>query len=108
MLSNPRRELFARLIAYGKSATQAYIDAGFSEKGAAQSACRLRDDPEVTKRIREIQSEVGAKLEAAGIRDINERIREYQNRWQKMKDVTDSRAADPTMKHVLLMMLFMP
>lgn len=92
MLKNPRRELFARLVAGGKSATRAYIEAGFAENGAAQSACRLLENPEVAARVRELQAEIGAKLEKAAIRDIDARIREYQSRWDRMRQVIDERA----------------
>jgi phage terminase small subunit len=40
-LQNPRYERFAYGLAEGKPAYQAYIDAGFAEVGAAQSASRL-------------------------------------------------------------------
>lgn len=100
MLKNTRRELFARLVAGGKSATQAYIEAGFSKTGAEQSACRLLKIPEVDKRVREVQSEIGSKLEKATIRDINERIREYERRWDRMRTVIEERAVAPEMQQI--------
>lgn len=83
------------MVAGGKSATQAYIEAGFSKTGAEQSACRLLKNPEVAERVRDIQAEIGAKLTKAAIRDIDERIREYQSRWDKMRQVIEERAGAP-------------
>ncbi len=96
MLTNPRHELFARLVAAGKPATRAYIEAGFAENGAEQSASRLLKKVEC--RVRELQAEIGAKLEKASIRDLNERIREYQSRWGKMRTVIEERAAAEEMQ----------
>jgi hypothetical protein len=65
ILKNQRHETFAALIAAGKSATDAYVSAGFSagrdgdtKRGAAQSASRLRRSPRVSARIAELLSEV--------------------------------------------------
>lgn len=49
---NDRQRLFALGLAEGKSATQAYVDAGFSENGAAQGAERLLRNVEV-RRLRD-------------------------------------------------------
>ena len=59
-LRNPRHEQFAQLVAGGKSATESYILAGFSEKGAAQSANRLREKADVGARIAELREAVSA------------------------------------------------
>ena len=82
MLRNPRHELFARLVAAGKPATRAYIEVGFAEKGAEQSACRLLKKPEVEKRVREVQAEIGAKLVKANIRELDARILALDARWE--------------------------
>jgi hypothetical protein len=100
MLKNPRHELFARLVAAGKPATRAYVEAGFAESGADQSACRLLKKPGVEKRVRELQAEIGAKLDKRTIRDLNERLNEYQTRWDKMRTVTQERAEAPEMQDV--------
>lgn len=98
MLKNPRHELFARLVAAGKPATRAYIEAGFAENGAEQSASRLLK--KVDARVRELQAEIGAKLDKRAIRDLNERLNEYQTRWDKMRTVIEERAVAVEMQEV--------
>jgi hypothetical protein len=61
MLLNPRHEHFAKLIAGGTDKTKAYVLAGFSEGGAAQSACRLLKTPVVRERIAELREMIQAK-----------------------------------------------
>lgn len=64
VLANARRELFAQYIAEGMKQNEAYIKAGFDSSNLASAAvggCRLRDIPEVEKRIDEIMNR-GAKL----------------------------------------------
>lgn len=50
VLSNSRHELFAQGLAIGKSAKQAYIDAGYKPKGARQNASRLLKGYPITKK----------------------------------------------------------
>jgi len=54
MIANPRHEHFALLVAGGTRARDAYIRAGFTGKGAAQSASRLAKTPAVANRITEL------------------------------------------------------
>jgi hypothetical protein len=54
-LPNPRHEHFAVLIAGGTPPTQAYLAAGFSGRGTAQSASRLARVAAVAKRIADLQ-----------------------------------------------------
>ena len=54
MLKNKKHEHFAQMIAGGKNPQQAYIIAGFSEKGAAQSANRLLKVANVELRIAQL------------------------------------------------------
>ena len=56
-LRNAKHERFAQEISRGASATAAYIAAGGAEKGAGQSAYRLRKRADVQERIAEIQRE---------------------------------------------------
>ena len=59
MLSNAKHEHFAQMVAKGKSAPQAYVIAGYSEKtGYAQSANRLIKKAEVSARIAELRKAV--------------------------------------------------
>ncbi len=59
-LSNPRWEQFAHLIADGALPSKAYVTAGFSKNGAAQSVSRLLRNPEVAERIRDVQEQLRA------------------------------------------------
>jgi Terminase small subunit len=63
-LSNPRHEHFARCIAEGLSATQAYVKAGYSEQGAAVSANRLLRNANVVSRCRELSQAVTEQVVA--------------------------------------------
>ena len=53
---SPKHEAFAHGIVLGKSATQSYIDAGYSTKGADVSASRLLGNAGVSQRISELRS----------------------------------------------------
>jgi hypothetical protein len=100
LLKNQRHELFAQQIAKGLSATQAYVKAGYSEQGAAQSADRLLRNADLKARIAEIQAELYAATKRALITERESRIRAYQDRWERMTRVITERAADPKMKGV--------
>ncbi len=62
-LNNKRRERFCRGFVVDLNATQSYIDAGYSPKGASASASRLLTDAKVMARIGELQNKVEAKIE---------------------------------------------
>ena len=55
MLKNQRHELFSQGIISGKSAQQAYIDAGYLTTNAPYSASRLLRNDKVQSRIKELQ-----------------------------------------------------
>jgi len=55
ILKNKRHEHFAQLVANGKTPPQAYVAAGYSEHGAAQSANRLLKNVEIANRVSELQ-----------------------------------------------------
>src|SRR5690625_1645042 len=63
MLPNIRHERFAQLIAQGKSATDAYIAAGYKARGksAGNAASRLLENDGVKRRLEEIAAEVASK-----------------------------------------------
>jgi phage terminase small subunit len=50
-VDNAKHEHFCQLVANGESATQAYVLAGYSDKGAAASANRLLKNAEICDRI---------------------------------------------------------
>lgn len=54
-LQNPRHEQFARLVASGKSLSEAFVATGYSKANAASCALRLSKKPEVRTRIAELQ-----------------------------------------------------
>jgi hypothetical protein len=53
----PKQEAFCQGIARGKSATQAYRDAGYSERGADASASRLLGNASIRARLTAIRRE---------------------------------------------------
>ena len=72
-LSNPRHEHFAVLVAGGVPPTQAYLAAGFSGKGAAQSASRLVRVAAVANRIAELRNRNEGR-----VRNVQERVFDAQ------------------------------
>lgn len=61
VLDNHKHELFAQGVAKGKTQTQAYIDAGYSENGADVSASRLLGDARVQGRVDELLQKAANK-----------------------------------------------
>ena len=71
VLSNPRYEAFALLVANGESATKAYAAAGFKDSPAAmQNASRLINKDEVRIRVDELRGRATER----GIQKANECI----------------------------------
>lgn len=62
MKLNPKQEAFCQAYASGISITQAYVKAGYSEKGAGQGGERLLKNVEITKRVEELRTKVAAKM----------------------------------------------
>jgi Terminase small subunit len=54
-LQNERQERFCLEIMQGKSATAAYIAAGFSPRGARGSACKLQANASIAARVAELK-----------------------------------------------------
>ncbi len=73
MLTNPRHEAFAVLVAGGVRPSEAYTRVGFSKKGAAPSATRLASRPSVAARIAELNR--GAS-ESTGQGFLNRAVRD--------------------------------
>lgn len=63
MLPNIRHERFAQAIAQGKSATDAYIQAGYKARGksAGNAASRLMENDGIKRRLEEIAAELASK-----------------------------------------------
>lgn len=55
-LANHRRELFAQNLCQGMSAAAAYVAAGYSDRGARQSAARLLSKADVYQRLEHLRS----------------------------------------------------
>lgn len=59
----PRQELFARALQRGCTATEAYVEAGYSPKSAAACASRLQKTAKVQQRLRELAQEREIRME---------------------------------------------
>lgn len=60
-LDNQRHERFAQHVANGASATQAYVDAGYSEGGAEANASRLIANDKVAARIDHLKQQAAKR-----------------------------------------------
>jgi hypothetical protein len=98
VLGNAKHEQFALLVASGLSTTKAYIKAGYSARGARQSAHALLANPDISLRIAEVTTEI-SKRTMAGIvsrrvADLNARVQEWQDRWEETRDALDAIIAE--------------
>ena len=64
VLNNPKHEQFALQMANGLSATKAYIKAGYSVRGARQSAHSLLENPDISLRVAELMIEISRRTSA--------------------------------------------
>jgi phage terminase small subunit len=64
ILKNSKHEMFAHGVAKGVAIAQAYIDAGFSEKGANPSGARLLRNATIAARVDEIKANIEKSVEA--------------------------------------------
>jgi len=71
-LHNGRRERFAQLVAEGRTAAEAYADAGFREN--RQNAHRLANDPAVRARITQLQRGAAMRAEIT-LADVTENLK---------------------------------
>jgi phage terminase small subunit len=62
MKINPKQEAFCQGVASGLSLTQAYIRAGYAEKGAGQNGERMMKNDEIGKRVEELRAKVESKM----------------------------------------------
>jgi phage terminase small subunit len=74
-LENARWERFCLEYVKDGNATQAYIRAGYSEKGAGQSAERLLRNAEIKARIADLQERIASRLEITAERVLRETAR---------------------------------
>jgi hypothetical protein len=97
LLDKPLHEAFAQHYARNGNATQAYISAGYSAKGAKQSAARLLAKAEVRARVEELSAEIAAGTIQLAISDRSARVQALQDRWNRLRAVIAARAADPSL-----------
>ena len=77
-LTNPRHERFVQELAQGKSATEAYINAGYdvgSDKSAGEAGSRLSKNVKVQQRLREVQGRVAVRTEITVARFTEDLLR---------------------------------
>jgi hypothetical protein len=98
VLACSKKEKFAQLVVSGVSATKAYVDAGYSPKGARQSAAKLLTITAICSRIAELREAISAQVIALEISSRNARVTALQKRWDRLRDalflVLDERGAD--------------
>jgi len=92
-LNNARHESFAQGVALGKSATEAYKEAGYSEKGADVNASRLLGNDSVKARVQEIQARLAIKSGITRAEYITELVDGLKNlpkdhgNWPRIADL---------------------
>src|ERR1035437_7239639 len=84
VLKCTKHEQFALFVVKGVSATKAYVSAGYSPKGAQQSATRLLQNAAVCARIKELKTAVAERVVRAEIRHRNWRVQVLQQRVEAM------------------------
>lgn len=97
ILRNPRHERFAQELAKGKSATEAYVNAGFSHNPG--NAGRLKQNENVKNRIEEILNERRA-IHEQGVAIAVERVA-LNKEWvitQLIENVNRAMQASPVMQ----------
>jgi hypothetical protein len=98
VLAYSKHEQFAQLVVKGVRATKAYVSAGYSPKGARQSASRMLKNADVRARVRELKEANSAEVIALEISSRNSRIRALQKRWDRLRAgldrLLDERGAD--------------
>src|ERR1035437_1069588 len=92
VLKCTKHEQFALFVVKGVSATKAYVSAGYSPKGAQQSATRLLQNAAVCARIKELKTAVAERVVSAEIRHRNWRVQVLQRRVDGMLALSAARA----------------
>ena len=90
-LKNIRHEKFCQEIVSGLSQTKAYTSAGYSERGAKQSAVRLLNNTDVRSRASELRREIDSSYIRRQIAERDERLKAAQERWGGMREVIQAR-----------------
>jgi len=90
-LQNIRHEKFCQGIVSGLSQSKAYTSAGYSERGAKQSASRLLANADVRSRVSELRREIESSYIQLQITERDERLKADQERWDGMREVIQAR-----------------
>jgi hypothetical protein len=100
ILSNPRHEQFAQLVAQGSPASKAYILAGYDAGNADSCASRLSKHDKVSARINELRTAIAEGQVKLAIREKDQRLQRQQDTWDRMQRVITERANSPEMQTV--------
>lgn len=89
-LSNPKHEAFARGLAKGQSASEAYVNAGYKDSRSA--ACRLSTNVNVQRRVAELQRGAAgrAKVTIQTIADQLDEDRKFAREQGQAKAAIDA------------------
>ena len=90
-LKNIRHEKFCQGIVSGLSQSKAYTSAGYSERGAKQSAARLLANANVRSRVSELRREIESGYIDLQITERDERLKAAQERWNGMREMIQAR-----------------
>ena len=78
----------------GLSQTKAYTAAGYSERGAKQSAARLLNNAEVRSRVSELRQEIESSFVRLQITERLQRLDAIQDRWDALREAKRCFAKD--------------
>ena len=91
-LRNIRHEKFVQGLLTGLNQTQAYIRAGYSERGAKQSAARLLNNPNVRSRLAELRAENSTQFSQLAVTERDQRLLALQDRWDRVRKAIEARS----------------
>ena len=92
VLTNSRHERFVQGIISGATATAAYIRAGYSKNGAAQSAQRLLKNVGIQARRAALEERLVGTFVGGQIAERDHRLAVYQNSLDRLLALIDERA----------------
>jgi hypothetical protein len=78
----------------GLSQTKAYTAAGYSERGAKQSAARLLNNADVRSRVSELRQEIESSFVRLQIAERLQRLEAIQDRWDRVRAAITARARE--------------
>jgi|SaaInlStandDraft_2_1057019.scaffolds.fasta_scaffold60839_2 hypothetical protein len=96
MKLNSKQELFCREYSLDLNATQAYIRAGYSKKGASVSAYKLLTNTRIHERVQELFDERAERTEITSDRVLTE----AWNNYVVLRDRDELKEAHPYLKMV--------